>query len=487
MDLAQYESIQAYVGFDAESRAILREFHNIAHSHFREISEDFYSALERHPTARQAITGGRAQVERLKQTLVVWMASVLLGPHDQAYLAQHLQIGRVHVRIGLPQEFMLTAMNRIRVKFLTVNHEAHPHNRDLEFLAAKAIHQALDLELAIMLASYRDDLLQKVMTNERLEVAEAVPAFVLALDETGSIQLWNRALEEATGFSRAEMLGQPGRHLLAEAGDRKLPKKTGTPRIARWRSQPGRNGLTYAMGVDVTSELEMHRRTLRAERLAAVGTLATGLAHEVRNPLNSATLQLQVLKRRIERSGRDDGSFLPVCEVVLDEIRRLDRLVNDFLAFARPRPLELSPVDLNDLVQSVATLVRPEAESADIKLNCQFAADAGFVSAEAERLKQVLINLLRNALEAMGNQGSLHVATYSPDAEGFVQVEVADTGPGFPDDAPIFDAFYTTKAAGTGLGLAIVHRIVGDHGGSISVSSEPGNTRFTIRLPMQAG
>ncbi len=487
MDLAQYESIQAYVGFDGEARAILREFHSIAHRHFGEISEDFYAALERHPTAQQSITGGSAQVERLKQTLVAWMGSVLLGPHDQAYLAQHLQIGRVHVRIGLPQEFMLTAMNRIRLKFLAVNHEAHPSNRDLEFLTAKAIHQALDLELAIMLASYRDDLLHKVMTNERLEVAEAVPAFVLALDEAGRIQLWNRALEEATGFTPAEMLGQPGRHLLAEAGDRKLPKKTGAPRMARWRSQSGRNGLTYAMGVDVTNELEMQRRTLRAERLAAVGTLAAGLAHEVRNPLNSATLQLQVLKRRIERSGRDDGSFLPVCEVVLDEIRRLDHLVNDFLAFARPRPLELRPVDLNDLVLSVATLIRPEAESADIELNCQLATDAGLVSAEAERLKQVLINLLRNAIEAMGNQGSLHVATHSPDAEGFVQVEVVDTGPGFPEEAPIFDAFYTTKAAGTGLGLAIVHRIVSDHGGSISVSSEAGNTRFTIRLPMQVG
>ncbi|MDX2052424.1 MAG: protoglobin domain-containing protein [Polyangiaceae bacterium] len=487
MDVAQYESIKTYVGFGEDSAQMLRAFHAVASPHFEGITADFYDTLERHPAARGAIVGGREQVERLKRTLVAWMHSVLLGPHDEAYLAQHARIGRVHVQIGLPQEFMLTAMNRIREQFLAHSQRAHAGSATLQAKSSRAINQVLDLELAIMLDSYRDDLLMLRLTKERQEVAEAVPVFVLALDDNGRIQLWNRALEEATGFPRTEMLGKPGKELVSDAGDRKLPIKSGGHRIARWRAAPGSGGLTYAMGVDVTSEVEMQRRTLRAERLAAVGTLAAGLAHEVRNPLNSATLQLQVLKRRVERGGRDVGTLMPVCEVVLDEIRRLDHLVTDFLAFARPRPLELRPVDPNEVVNSVLTLVRAEAESAGIELQLEQSVGLGVVPAESERLRQVLLNLMRNAIEAMGGHGTLRITTRDPDAEGFVQIEVHDTGPGFPEDAPVFDAFYTTKAAGTGLGLAIVHSIVTDHGGTISVTSEPGNTCFTIRLPTQAG
>jgi PAS domain S-box-containing protein len=320
------------------------------------------------------------------------------------------------------------------------------------------------------------------------EVVDAVPAFVLALDEAGRILLWNRRLERVTGFLKSEMLGQPGNELVDSSSDRKLPLKSGGQRLVRWQHTDvvGYDGrkVRYALGIDVTDERLMLRRTVRAERLAAVGTLAAGLAHEVRNPLNSATLQLQVLRRRVER-GVPSENLAPVLSLIEDEIRRLEHLVSDFLAFAQPRPMAFKRTELRSLVESVAELIRPEAESHGIELALSLDSNAGHVEAAPEQLKQVLLNLTRNAIEAMADHGTLTLLTHAPDEEGNLGVSVQDTGPGFPEDAPVFDAFYTTKPTGTGLGLAIVHRIISEHGGTIVVDSRPGNTRFTLRLPPQ--
>jgi signal transduction histidine kinase len=243
--------------------------------------------------------------------------------------------------------------------------------------------------------------------------------------------------------------------------------------------------VSYAVGIDVTEEQAMLRRTVRAERLAAVGTLAAGLAHEVRNPLNSALLQLAVLDRRIHK-GQDAEQLLAVSRLVKDEIVRLDGLVGDFLEFARPRPLKLSTTAVNELVGGVLELVAVAAEEQHVDLKTELEPRAGSISVEPERLRQVLLNLLQNALDAMPEGGALTVRTRAPDPSGYVHIEVHDTGPGFPEDAPVFDAFYTTKEKGTGLGLAIAHRIVSEHGGQIHVRSTPGDTCFTIALPEQA-
>jgi signal transduction histidine kinase len=324
------------------------------------------------------------------------------------------------------------------------------------------------------------------------EVVEAVPAFVVALNAEGEIQLWNRRLEEVTGFPRSEMLGKPGLELVGE-GARKLPLKRGGHRLVRWQRAvlPSADGeaVTYAVGVDVTEERELLRRTLRAERLAAVGTLAAGLAHEVRNPLNSATLQLRVLERRIERGSASADELLPIIGIVGEEIRRLDRLVSDFLSFAQPRPLRLEPVRVDELATLAAELARPEGAQAGIDVVVEVGAGAGTVEVDLERMRQVLLNLVRNAIEAMRGQdegGTLTVRTFPADAAGNARIEVIDTGPGFTEDAPIFDAFFTTKEGGTGLGLAIAFRIVADHGGALHAESRPGRTRFAIELPARA-
>jgi two-component system, NtrC family, sensor histidine kinase HydH len=168
MDVATFESIKAYVGFGEDQAVVLRDFQPIAQAHLVEIVDDFYAAIDSHPRAREVITGGKEQIERLKRTLIAWLDSLLLGPHDAAYLEAHSRIGRVHVRIGLPQEFMFTAMNRIRVRLLEVIRTSLASDPPRTNAVAEAAHQALDLELAIMLDTYREDLMTKVRATERL-------------------------------------------------------------------------------------------------------------------------------------------------------------------------------------------------------------------------------------------------------------------------------------------------------------------------------
>jgi signal transduction histidine kinase len=322
------------------------------------------------------------------------------------------------------------------------------------------------------------------------ELVESMPAFVLALDERGRISTWNRQLERVTGYSRAEMLGAEGSALVgSDERPHDLPLKAGGASKVRWNRAeiPDSAGapLVYAVGIDVTNEQEMLLRTMRAERLAAVGTLAAGLAHEVRNPLNSASLQLAVLERRLER-GETGDKATSITRIIKGEIDRLDRLVREFLAFAKPTPLEPRPVDLPQLLAGTADLIAPEAEAARIAVKVEADASLPRAAGDPERLRQVLLNLTRNAVEAMqGRGGTLTVRARQ--RGDLLEIDVEDDGPGFPDELPVFDAFFTTKDQGTGLGLSLVHRIIADHGGAITVSSRPGRTCFTFTLPMSRG
>jgi signal transduction histidine kinase len=334
----------------------------------------------------------------------------------------------------------------------------------------------------------RERLLRALEQSEQRhrELVESVPAFVLAMDEAGRITTWNRELERVTGYRRDEKLGTNGRVLVVSDGYvMNLPLKAGGARKVRWR-QSGVKGrddrlTTYAVGIDVTDEEEILRRLLRSERLAAVGTLAAGLAHEVRNPLNSASLQLTLLERKLER-GDDMNAIRSVAHIIKTEIDRLDRLVREFLAFAQPRPLDPHPVDVRGLLAGVRDLIAPEAEAAKVAIAVDVADDTPPALGEEERLRQVLLNLTRNALEAMSGKGG-QLRLIGRGAAAGVDIAVEDDGPGFGENLPVFDAFFTTKSQGTGLGLSIVHRIVADHGGTIRVESRPGRTCFTVTLP----
>jgi len=162
------QNVTEYVGFDEGSSAALREARPLVAPHFATIIDDFYDTIEAHPDASAAITGGAAQIARLKQSLMRWIDELFTGPHDGEYFLRRARIGRIHVRINLPQVYMLTAMDRIRLRASDVLRDAPGVEPSALRGMLAALHQILDIELAIMLETYRDDLLAKNRTAERL-------------------------------------------------------------------------------------------------------------------------------------------------------------------------------------------------------------------------------------------------------------------------------------------------------------------------------
>ncbi len=233
---------------------------------------------------------------------------------------------------------------------------------------------------------------------------------------------------------------------------------------------------------------ELSRRAQMAEKLAAVGTMTAGLSHEIRNPLNAAALQLTVLERRVQKLPQDEQPpLLEPLHLVRDEIRRLDHILEDFLQFARPREFQPRPVEVATVLTKVLDLLEGEAERQRITLERDFERVPA-VAGDEERLRQVVMNLALNAIDAAGRGGTVRVTCRLDEVEAAsVAIYVDDSGPGVPLGARdrLFEPFFTTKARGSGLGLSIVHAIVTQHRGTISIEDAPdGGARFVLKLPL---
>jgi two-component system sensor histidine kinase HydH len=239
----------------------------------------------------------------------------------------------------------------------------------------------------------------------------------------------------------------------------------------------------------VLENSKLYEKIRERDRLAALGEMAAGLAHEIRNPLGAIKGAAQCLDPK--RLPGEDGEFLGV---IVEEVNRLNGVVTAFLDYARPLKQSFGPTDLNEVVTRTMRLIQNDVPQ-KIELAVQLDLAVPRVDGDAEQLKQVLINLVQNAVQAFGEAGGrITVGTAKPDRfsdfrgnmNEFVEVHVSDTGPGIPLDQQqhIFVPFFTTKQKGTGLGLAICQRIVKNHGGSIAVHSKPGEgCTFVVRLP----
>jgi signal transduction histidine kinase len=230
---------------------------------------------------------------------------------------------------------------------------------------------------------------------------------------------------------------------------------------------------------------DTQQRLIQNERMAVVGTFASGLAHEVRNPLNSMGLQLALLERRIASlDGAVAGQIQGLSSVIRKEIQRLDALVGDFLLFSRTNRMHFRPTSLDALLDEIVRLLRPEGRVSNVALRRERPeGPLPKLPMDAEKMKQVFINLLRNAIEALPDGGLVVIESRLVDSRAAVVVR--DNGPGLPEGLDVFQLFVSTKQGGTGLGLSIAQQIVLDHGGEIAASRTPGGgATFTVTLPL---
>jgi two-component system, NtrC family, sensor histidine kinase HydH len=230
------------------------------------------------------------------------------------------------------------------------------------------------------------------------------------------------------------------------------------------------------------------RRARDAERLAVLGGLAGGLAHEIKNPLSTLNINLQLLEEDLQRAGESgSGKHMMRLATLRREVRRLEEVLEDFLRYARPHALDLKPVDLGALLDEMLDFVTPEATQSGVRISRAFAPGLGTVRVDSSRLKQAFLNIVINAKQAMPKGGELMVRTRGASRPAGIEIDFIDTGVGIaPGDlARIWDVYYSTKEKGTGLGLPTARRIVEEHGGTIRVHSEVGKgTCFTLFLPV---
>jgi signal transduction histidine kinase len=236
-------------------------------------------------------------------------------------------------------------------------------------------------------------------------------------------------------------------------------------------------GLLYrAQRRHMVSLQSMERRISQATRLSALGRLASGVAHEIRNPLNAISIAVQRLQREQPHS---------LVDVLRDEIVRLNQIVEEFFSFAGTRKMVLRPTDLVELLRPLVLLCEEEGATRDIEVRCQWPPEAILIAADADKIKQALLNLLKNAMESIEESGTVEV-TVSNDS-GWVSVAITDSGSGMDEErrSRVFELDFTTKDKGLGLGLPLAHEIVQTHGGAIEVTSRPGEgSCFTVRLPL---
>jgi signal transduction histidine kinase len=377
-----FEELKRYVGWNLRDEEALRGLHPVAEPELVRIADVFYRRILDHDEARKALEGGESQVGRLKGTLVAWMDSLLRGPWDEVYYERRARIGRLHVRIALPQHYMFGAMNVVRSEMARVIDVNYGDRPDAELAVRDALGKILDLELAVMLHTYREDLIAQ---------------------------------------------------------------------------------------------------QARTERLATFGQLVGSIGHELRNPLGVIESSLYILRRRV-----DDDRARKHVDRIGEQVTLANLIVTDLLDMIRDRPLQLERVRVRDLVDSALAQIR---RPPDVVIAADGLAELPPIAVDASKMRQVLVNLIDNAIDAIGEVGLVRIHGEVDGAAIFIAVE--DSGPGIDPSVRgrLFEPLITTKIRGIGLGLPLVRRIVESHGGTVSL--EPATdgehlagARFIIKLPL---
>jgi signal transduction histidine kinase len=374
----RYGELQSYVGWSGEDAERLAATALLLDPYLQGLIDDFYEEISRHPDARKVITGGPAQIDRLKGTLVRWVRDLLSGSYDADYVTRRWRVGWRHVEIGLQQVYTNVALSRLRTGLVRSLHESWQGEPQALKETVRSLDKLLDLDLAIIEDAYQTE---------------------------------------------------------------------------------------YAA------------RLQRSERLATLGQVAGGVAHELRNPLNVVKTSVYYLLNARNPSPEKKEDHLRRIE---RNVELADNVITALSNFARIPVPEMRPIAVESLVLEVLE-INPPGGQIEVSVDCPDGLPCAL--GDVDQLRIALGNLVRNARDAMPQGGRLTVAARA--ADGHLDLSVADTGTGIEkaELARIMEPLYSTKARGLGLGLAIARAIVEKNQGALRVESEPGHgSVFTVRL-----
>lgn len=331
----------------------------------------------------------------------------------------------------------------------------------------------------------------------------SLPMGLIATDSQGKIMTCNQFAEQVAVVQEREVVGKmpaaalppvlAAEFVQVGAGESDLHQKeielvdrNGLRRALRLRSlavvgTEGQSAGVMLLIQDMSQIKELERELRRSERMAALGKMAAGVAHELRNPLSSIKGLAVLLKSRFQEASRDRET----AEILVAEVDRLNRSISELLDYARPPQLVREPVQIDELLTKATSLVSMDAEAVGISIELAPVPELPEILADRDKLNQVLLNLLLNGIQAMDQGGVLRLAAQV--MNDHLEIRVSDSGCGIPEEnqTKIFDPYFTTKPEGTGLGLAMSAKIIEEHGGSIEFESKPGTgTTMIIHLPV---
>ena len=365
------------------------------------------------------------------------------------------------------------------------------------------------VSLSLLLVSQNHSLLSRAY--DRIQtytgvVLENIADGIVVSDSSGTISVFNRAAErifgktgdEAAGLS-VDKLGPSMRKLIDDAFSSEASRQISevaavlpesrerllSVRTSRFSGIEAEADSVVAIIRDVTEAKMMEENIKRTEQLTAMGKLASAVAHEVRNPLNSISMIAQRLGREFAPR-EEEEQYHELTSMIKSESARLNGIIEQFLEFARPPRLNPQQVDMEQLLDETVALVEIQSAEHEVAVHREY-SDLGTWLLDREQMKQVFLNLLLNGVEAMPDGGVLSIKGCMEDET--LCIEISDTGKGISEEEMprIFDLYFTTKETGTGLGLSVVQRIVMEHGGWLDVDNTPGGAVFRIYLPAGTG
>jgi PAS domain S-box-containing protein len=512
----RFKDLQVYVGWTDNDAARIKSAAQLIEAGMDALVTDFYDEIERHPDAARVITGGRAQITRLKASLKDWLRESLKGRSDFDYFLRRWRIGLRHAEIGLNPAYTSAAMSRLRNGITGILSASHAHS-DSEFRdLVQSFNKLFDLDLSIIQDAYEAEYLrqQTMAEHERGEVkfrmlVEAAACMVTILREDGTIVYCSPYSRELTGHSAKEAIAQSfsnffipenSRETFAsaiaatmasgttEAYEIPIMHRDGRQRWFVWNARRlddfEGSPAVLAVGQDITERREAQERLMRSERLAGIGQMITGIAHESRNALQRIQSCTEMLELEVENNHEAQRLVRRLQEAQ----DNLLRLFDEVRGYAAPIQLERENCRLDMIWREAWDSLETSRRDRNTTLS-EISCDTNLnVVVDRFRIVQVFRNLLENALAACSDPVVVQIECRNAQLAGqpAIEIRVRDNGPGIDPSVhqSLFEPFVTTKTKGTGLGMAIARRILEAHGGQISIGSgtSPGAEFIVILL-----